>query len=91
MRYTVALALILAGCATAKVTYGPDGRQVHSINCSGNLMTWNACYEKAGALCGARGYDIVERTGDQNSTFAAGGGWASGGAFNSRTLLVSCK
>jgi hypothetical protein len=83
--------IFLAGCTTAKVTRGPDGREAHSINCSGTANSWNACYEKAGELCGARGYDVVDKTGDTGSTFNAGAGWATGTSFATRTLLVSCR
>jgi len=38
----------LAGCATARQTYTPDGKVGHSINCSGSALNWGMCYEKAG-------------------------------------------
>ncbi len=89
---TVILAtLALAGCAVDKPTYGPDGHAAHSINCSGSALTWNACYEKAGEVCGTDGYNVIA----QNGASSAAGGAVAGSAFFgpvlTRTLLIECK
>jgi hypothetical protein len=59
----IALALAavtaLSACASASKTYGPDGKEACSINCSGLARTWGMCFEKAGDLCGAKGYDVI--------------------------------
>ena len=47
------------GCAISKKTYLPDGSQGYSISCDGAAVGINVCFEKAGELCGSRGYDIL--------------------------------
>lgn len=83
--------LALTACATAKTTYTADGRQGHSINCSGGALNWGACYEKAGELCGERGYDILQRSGDQQVSIAGTQIGLFGSANQTRSLLVACK
>jgi hypothetical protein len=58
---TFVLLVILAvtGCATTSKTYGPDGREAFVIDCSGLALTWGMCYEKAGDLCEAHGYEVL--------------------------------
>jgi hypothetical protein len=67
-------AILLAACATATETYGPDGRPAYTLNCSGSALSWGECEAKAGNICGTRGYTVVSRSGDQNSTIGAGAG-----------------
>lgn len=90
-----ALALILAGCASASKTYGPDGREAYSLNCSGMARTWGACLEKAGDICGARGYNVVSSSGDIGSIMAGGASTTNasiaGGTTINRSMVISCK
>lgn len=51
----------VAGCATASKTYTADGRPGYDVHCNGAALTWAACSEKAGELCEAHGYDVLER------------------------------
>jgi hypothetical protein len=67
--------LVLTGCASSSTTFGPDGRPAHVLNCSGWARTWGHSYEKAGQICGARGYEVVSRD--------------EGGL--SRSMTVACK
>jgi len=60
------LVIPLGACATSKAVYGPDGSKQHSITCGWG--TQNACYEKAGELCGTQGYKVVERRGGMYRT-----------------------
>jgi hypothetical protein len=90
MRF-ILVAMLLAGCVQTKPIHLPDGRQGHSINCSGQDFSWNHCYEKAGEICQSRGYDIVNRESDQISSVAATQYGALGGTKTSRTLLIACK
>lgn len=88
----VAVIFIVAGCAVGKATYLPDGSAGHSINCSGSALTWASCYEKAGAVCGARGYDVV--AGGEDKAMMASStpqyGFFAMPVVN-RTMLVRCK
>jgi hypothetical protein len=87
----LAVALALQACAVSKQTYTADGRVGESINCGGAFMSWNHCYEKAGEKCGARGYDILDKTGDQVGSFGATSSGAYGTSAATRTLIIACK
>jgi len=80
-----------AGCAVAKQTYTADGREGYSINCSGEALTWGACFEKAGEICATRGYDILEQSGDQGAMISATQAGAFGTTTISRSMLIACK
>jgi len=87
--------LALAGCATASKTYGPDGREAYSINCSGTARSWGMCMEKAGDLCGAKGYSVITAVGDVGN-LAVGTATTTNanlvaGSVMSRSMVVSCK
>lgn len=84
-------ALFMAGCATASKTYAPDGREAFTVDCSGAALNWGYCQKKAGELCGARGYDVLDRSSDQNATFGGGGGMFGGGVAHSRSMLIACR
>jgi len=44
MKIFLGLALLaLAGCATVKETYAPDGRKSYTLNCSGAARGWDKC------------------------------------------------
>ena len=92
---TVAVSLVTlflaTGCATATKTYAPDGKEAFNIDCSGTLLSWGMCYQKAGNLCGSRGYEIIAQIGDQGVILTAGQYGAIGGSVMSRSLLIKCK
>jgi len=95
MRYTaitLASVIVLAGCATASKTHGPDGREAYAINCSGAALNWGMCYSKAGALCGSRGYEVINQDDDAGFMFSANRQFgAFGTSVINRSLLVTCK
>ena len=87
----LALVLVLGGCASSHATAGLDD-EAHGINCSGADRTWALCGERAAAICGARGYDVL----------AAGGGTAGmletlnpsagfDGPITERSILIRCR
>ena len=88
---TIALVLIVAGCASARQTYTSEGKVGHSLNCSGTARSWGMCYEKAGELCGAKGYVVLEKSGEQGAIASATpqGGFAS--STHSRSMIIQCK
>lgn len=90
-RTFVLLALGLGACAAQKAAYLPDGSKGFSINCSGPYLNWGACEQKAGQICGERGYDVVSKQGDQNAQATAAGGVFVAGANVQRTFLIRCK
>lgn len=78
--------LFLVGCATSKETYTPDGSLGYSVDCSGT-KSWSPCYEKAGELCGSRGYLVV--AGGSEQGFVATQVFA--GSTISRSMVIRCK
>jgi hypothetical protein len=88
---SAAVAMNLGGCAMASKTYTSDGREGFSIDCSGSALSWGKCYEKAGDLCGARGYDVLEKSGDQGDTLAANQFGLYGGSVITRSVVIACK
>jgi hypothetical protein len=90
-----AAGLLLTGCAMSKETYLPDGRLGHSISCDGSAVGMNVCFEKAGELCGGRGYDLVNREGQivpfGTASVSPKGGFGTYGAMNTKSILVACK
>lgn len=78
----IACLLLLAACATATPVYAPDGRRGAELDCSGWARNWGMCYQKAGELCGTRGYDVLNRSEDT--------AWAFGSPITNRHLLVAC-
>lgn len=85
------VALAASGCVVTKQTYGPDGSAAYSMNCSGIAMSWASCYEKAGALCGARGYNVLAVNGETGAVIVANPQSAFGSTVINRTMMVSCK
>lgn len=89
MRWPVLL--LLAGCATANPIYTPEGKAGHSVSCSGMALNWGHCYEKAGAICGAKGYNIIAQTGDQGMIASANQYGGMAGSVLIRSMIVQCK
>ena len=83
--------VIISGCASANKVYTSTGEQGYSINCSGTALNWGMCYEKAGEICGEKGYEVLERIGDQGSMLSANQFGLYGGSTISRSLIVKCK
>lgn len=90
-----ALALIaiqLSGCAIGvKSVFGPDGQQAYAITCSALGRHWTDCFEKAGELCGARGYNIWNQSTSRSAVLSGGEGVVFGSSSEERTLLIGCK
>ncbi|MBT9569417.1 MAG: hypothetical protein IV085_14100 [Thiobacillus sp.] len=99
----VMVVLLVGGCAISKETYLPDGRVGYSISCDGAAVGMNVCFEKAGEICGARGYDLLNREGQVipmgmgnaslsgNAYGYQGQAFAYSGAFNSKSIMVRCR
>lgn len=81
----------LGGCATAKQTYTADGQLGYSINCSGSALNWGNCYEKAGEICGDKGYEILEKSGDQGAVVSGTQYGLFGGSVMNRSMIIKCK
>jgi hypothetical protein len=93
----------LAGCVNSKPTYTADGGQGHVISCTpgwtGGLIgavanastSWGQCYERAGELCGPRGYDILQQVGEEGAYAQGGRGGGFASTTNNRMMIVKCK
>jgi hypothetical protein len=86
--------IVLAGCATSKETYLADGSKGYSISCDGSAVGMNVCFEKAGELCGQRGYTLLGREG-QVIPFASGqannqSAYVTYGSFNTKSIMIKC-
>lgn len=77
----------LGGCATATQIYTPDGKVGHSITCSGAGLTWGNCYEKAGEICGPRGYLVLTGGAEQGAVMSG----AFAGTTMTRNMVIQCK
>lgn len=83
--------LIILGCATSKKTYTPSGNEGYSINCGGAALNWGMCYEKAGKICGKKGYTIIEKSGDKGTIVSGNMYGLYGGTVLNRTMIIECK
>jgi hypothetical protein len=54
-------------------------------------LSWDLCYQKAGELCQANGYDIISKDGEQGATITGTQYGVFGGTTANRTLLIACK
>lgn len=100
--FLLALSLLLAGCVSVKPVYLADGSTGHSISCNGAAQNIGACIEKAGEICGAAGYTIVDERGAAAPISQAQGGFSAtparatggfsstSGAMITRNLFVKC-
>ena len=59
------LVLALAGCTSAKQMTTPDGRQGYTVGCSGSVLSWEDCFERADEICKGRNYDVFTRVGEE--------------------------
>jgi hypothetical protein len=106
----IILSVCISGCAhvvTVQETYTSSGQKGYVIDCSGDsdyhLVMHNPtladCYLKAGEICGARGYDILELSGEQGARAmglaSATRNQAQGTAFgitkHFRSMVIKCK
>lgn len=94
MKITIILLLIipiLHGCATASKTYTADGKEGYNIVCSGSALNWGMCYEKAGNICGTKGYVVLEKSGDQGALISGNMYGLYGGSVINRNMIIKCR
>ena len=89
----VLAAISITSCAIANKTYLPDGTLGHSISCDGSAVGMNVCFEKAGEICGAKGYKLLNREGQviYSGVYLREQGVSQFGAFNSKSILIKCN
>lgn len=94
MKLTVTLLLVtaaLSGCATSSRTHTAGGEEGYNIACSGSILDWRMCSEKAEQLCGAKGYVVLERNGDQGTMLAGNQYGLFAGSVTDKSMVVKCK
>ena len=82
--------IILSGCATSTTAYLPDGDIGHTIDCSGAVMTWGDCQLEAGELCKEKGYTVISKDGDVDSSITSNEYGTYGSSENNRSMLIKC-
>jgi hypothetical protein len=96
---------LLQGCATpsSREIFLADGTKGYNINCSGSGMNYSNCLEKAGEVCGSRGYFLLNQQGNivpfsaAIREFSAGtttgsiGFLTQSGSLVIRNLFIKCK
>ncbi|MGI9228810.1 MAG: hypothetical protein ACR2P9_03020 [Gammaproteobacteria bacterium] len=93
--YLLILIIFASGCATSKNIYLSDGSEGYSISCDGAAVGINVCFEKAGQLCGTKGYNLINREG-QLVPFGIGsannqGAFVTYGSLNTKSIMIQCK
>lgn len=89
MKYISILLFVMISyaCATSSEVKNTSGKVGHSIYCSGNAHSWDTCYEEASAICGVKGYDVLQKYEDQGAFVAYG----SSQVLPDRRLIIECK
>ena len=87
----IAMLLCFCGCATASKVHTSEGKEGYSISCSGSVLHWGMCYEKAGERCGTKGYAILHKSGDTGAIVAAKQCGRYGGSVMNRSMIIPCK
>lgn len=90
---------LLAGCTMSRQITAADGRAAHRITCNGGANSMGSCFEKAGDICGASGYDVLNQDGSSTPFSQVSGRWSpAGGQINgqswnivNRSLMVRCR
>ena len=86
------LILLVSGCATSKQISGPNGEVLHSIDCSGYYSNIGTCLDKAGKICGPRGYDILMGGTENQGTMMSSGQFGLYAApMITREIIIRCK
>lgn len=97
------LAAASGGCVSSQETFTPAGQKGHVINCTpgwtggivgavANAQTsWGQCYQRAGEICGARGYNILQQVGEGQAYAQVGQGGGFASTTNNRMMVIECK
>ena len=84
----LSIVVFMGGCATSSKTFTSDGKDEYVLNCSGSTLNWGMCYEKAGKLCGAKGYEALEKSCDIGAIVTAGQFGLFWGAVINRSMII---
>ena len=90
-------AVFAAGCVSSSETFTSDGRKGHLISCPsttglvGAMTSWGTCFQRAGDICGTKGYTVLQRSDEAGFAAAVNqyGGYA--GTTTNRAMIVRCN
>jgi len=80
-----------AGCTSAKPITTPDGRQGYTVECSGSVLTWEDCFERADELCKGRNYDVYTQPGEESPLIASEPQHLRDNPTTHRRMVIACK
>lgn len=87
----VLLTLALTGCTAATPVTTPDGRKGFTVACTGRMMSWEDCFERAAEICGGRSYDVFTRVGEESALVAAEPQHPADTPMQQRRMVIACK
>jgi hypothetical protein len=82
--------LLLAACVTSEEIDIAEGGRGYSIDCSADHLNWSLCYEKAGQICGEKGFEILDKTGDTGVVIAGVHYGVYGESDQNRSMIIKC-
>jgi len=88
--FVVAIALILAGCATSAKTHAVRGVSGIEIDCSGLGSSWEKCQRRAAKECKGAGYKVITKSDGAKDEDQYPFGFNPAG-YLTRTMLVMCR
>ncbi|MFL1546225.1 hypothetical protein [Pseudomonas sp. O39] len=81
----------IAGCAATSKTEVKRGKKGLHINCSGLSSSWDQCYTSATNSCGAKGYRVIAKSGDNSEEPGDYPFGINPAGYTSRSMIVICK
>jgi hypothetical protein len=85
------MVVAIAGCAATTKTEVKRGKKGLHINCSGLSSSWDQCYTSATNSCGAKGYRVIAKSGDNSEEPGDYPFGINPAGYTSRSMIVICK
>lgn len=86
---------LLEGCAFSTAMRLPDGSEGYRISCNGTASSYGVCFQKAGEICGTKGYSVLDRDGSAipfgSFNMNQYGANATSGVSVSRYIMMKCN
>lgn len=89
--FYIALVLLCSACASSSEIYTPTGAKGYALNCSGLARNWNMCLEKAGEICGEKGYTILNKNEEDRQHMQADNSGLFATNVKTRNMMIECK
>jgi hypothetical protein len=87
----LAITTSLLGCIRSSNLYLGDGSLGHEIDCDGQWVSIDSCFNKAAEICGSNEFETVTREGiSTRRSVAKGSTDINSNAFSTRAILVRC-